>query len=43
MIGREWISFEHGFIDVLDQLPLLFDLNSFGYWPPTDLNCLSSG
>jgi hypothetical protein len=41
MIGREWISFEHGFIDVLDQL--LFDLNSFGYWPPTDLNCLSSG
>jgi len=41
MIGREWIGFEHGFIDVLDQLPLLFDLNSFRYWP--DFDCLSSG
>jgi hypothetical protein len=31
MIGREWISFSQSFIDALDQLVLLLDLNPFGY------------
>jgi len=31
MIVREWISFVYTFIDALDQLLLLLDLNPFGY------------